>query len=46
MATRSCCNPCGEATYCSRHATIMRGPPIPSVADFEREIMRFLEPAR
>jgi hypothetical protein len=45
-ATRSCCNPCGSALYCFRHARAMRGPAIPSVADFEREIMRFLEKGR
>jgi hypothetical protein len=43
MATRSCCNPCGEAVYCAPHAAAMRGPPVSSVADLEREIMRFLE---
>jgi hypothetical protein len=42
-ATRSCCNPCGGAIYCAAHAAAMRGPAITSVADFEREIMRFLE---
>ena len=41
--TRSCCNPCGPALYCLQHARAMRGPPIPPVADFEREVMRFLE---
>ena len=46
MATRSCCNPCGPAVYCSRHARAMRGAAIPSVADFEREMMRFLEHVR
>ena len=43
MATRSCCNPCGASVYCPAHAAAMRGPPMSSVADFEREIMRFLE---
>jgi hypothetical protein len=46
MATRSCCNPSGTALYCLRHARAMRGPAIPSVTDFEREIMRFLEKGR
>jgi hypothetical protein len=43
MATRSCCNPSVGAVYCPAHAAAMRGPPISSVADLEREIMRFLE---
>ena len=43
MATRSCCNPSGGSIYCSRHAAMMRGQAIPSVTDYEREIMRFLE---
>jgi hypothetical protein len=42
-ATRSCCNPCGAALYCPPHAAAMRGPPVSSIADLEREIMRFLE---
>src|SRR5579859_2183237 len=42
-ATQSCCNPSGSAVYCSRHARAVRGPAIPSVSDYEREIMRFLE---
>lgn len=46
LTTRSCCNPCGAATYCPTHAAAMRGPAISSVADFERDIMRFLEQGR
>ncbi|HLZ83578.1 MAG TPA: hypothetical protein VKQ54_08415 [Caulobacteraceae bacterium] len=42
-ATRSCCNPSGAALYCFRHRSVMRGPKVSSPADFEREIMRFLE---
>jgi hypothetical protein len=43
VATQSCCNPSGSAPYCPAHAAAMRGPAISSAADFEREIMRFLE---
>jgi hypothetical protein len=46
VATQSCCNPCGQALYCFRHARIMRGPACSAADDYEREIMRFLEPRR
>ncbi len=46
VATLSCCNPCGAATYCQPHSAAMRGPPVSSVADLELEIMRFLEARR
>jgi len=36
---RSCCNPCGPATYCPAHAALMRGPRAAS-AD---EMARFLK---
>lgn len=42
----SCCNPCGPAEYCSAHASAMRGPPAPPVAQLELEILRWLERRR
>lgn len=38
--TRSCCNPCGAATYCPAHAGVMRGPAAPPIADVERDLRR------
>jgi hypothetical protein len=43
VLVRACCNPCGGATYCPRHAAVMRGPPAGAVTDLEREIIRFLD---
>ena len=34
----SCCNPCGSATYCDHHSTLMRGPRAPSPDDMLREL--------
>ena len=40
--TRSCCNPCGQATYCDAHRTLMRGPRAPSADDMLRDLARII----
>jgi len=46
VALRACCNPCGGALYCPPHAAAMRGPRASSPADFERDVIAFLERRR
>lgn len=43
---RACCRPCGRARYCVVHAAGMRARGAPSAAEFERDILRFLEQGR
>ena len=40
--TRSCCNPCGRATYCAAHRAVMRGPRAPSPDDMLRDLARII----
>jgi hypothetical protein len=42
----ACCNPCGRAVYCAPHAAAMRGPPTSSAAQFELEVVRWLDRPR
>ena len=43
VGLRSCCRPSGDDRYCAAHAARMRSPSMTPAADFEREILRFLE---
>jgi len=38
--TRSCCNPCGAATYCQTHAAVMRGRAAPPIEELELSLRR------
>ena len=40
--TRSCCNPCGHATYCAAHRALMRGPQAPSADEMLRDLARII----
>jgi hypothetical protein len=46
VTMRACCNPCAGDDYCPAHAAAMRTPPATSAADFEREVIGFLERSR
>ena len=39
----ACCNPCGRAAYCGRHRALAKGPPGPTLADFERFLAGILD---
>jgi hypothetical protein len=45
LSLLACCRPSGTAAYCRSHAAAMRGPRTQSAADFERDILRFLDRA-